>query len=236
MVLKPEMKITVTRNGPYVVTGNVPLNRELAICDRDGTPVRWEAGERYPDRGIYSLCRCGKSANKPYCDGAHLASGFKDAEHSPKQPEPFFEEADVIEGPGVTLYDYLSLCATGRFCHRGGDVWKLAATASDRESVECVIRDACDCPSGRLVAADRETGKPIEPDLKPEISLIELPGSKISGPLWVKGGIVIESIGGWQYEVRNRVTLCRCGTSRNMPFCDGSHISIGFNDGTEEVS
>ncbi|HET8688843.1 MAG TPA: CDGSH iron-sulfur domain-containing protein [Methanosarcina sp.] len=42
----------------------------------------------------------------------------------------------------------------------------------------------------------------------------------------MRGGIPIESADGKQYEIRNRVTLCRCGKSRNKPFCDGSHVEI----------
>lgn len=52
----------------------------------------------------------------------------------------------------------------------------------------------------------------------------------VSGPLWFKGGIQIESSSGFFYEKRNRVTLCHCGASRNKPFCDSSHIEIGFKD------
>ena len=36
---------------------------------------------------------------------------------------------------------------------------------------------------------------------------------------------------GYRYEVRNRVTLCRCGASKIKPFCDGSHAAIKFKDG-----
>ena len=49
-------------------------------------------------------------------------------------------------------------------------------------------------------------------------------------PLWVRGGVQIVSADGGVYEVRSRVTLCRCGASSNKPFCDGSHASIGFDD------
>jgi len=54
---------------------------------------------------------------------------------------------------------------------------------------------------------------------------------EISGPLWGRGGIPVIGADGVTYEVRNRVALCRRGASSNKPFCDGSHASIGFNDG-----
>jgi CDGSH-type Zn-finger protein len=44
----------------------------------------------------------------------------------------------------------------------------------------------------------------------------------------VRGGIAITSADGYTYEVRNRVTLCRCGHSKNKPFCDGTHSDIDF--------
>ena len=48
--------------------------------------------------------------------------------------------------------------------------------------------------------------------------------------IWVKGGIRIEGADGRSYEIRNRVTLCRCGQSSNKPFCDGTHVSMHFCD------
>ena len=59
---EPKGTITVRPNGPYRVEGGVPL--EAA----DGTP--------YDLKPAYSLCRCGKSANKPYCDKSHVECGF----------------------------------------------------------------------------------------------------------------------------------------------------------------
>jgi CDGSH-type Zn-finger protein len=224
-----EKKITVIKDGPYLVNGSVPLAAELIVYGPDDIPACWETGKRYPLQDSYSLCRCGSSDDKPYCDGKHADTGFKDEDQAPD--EAFFEIADVIEGPGINLFDVPPLCALAGFCHRGGNIWKLAATGSDQQSIGVVIDDACDCPAGRLVAADRSSREPIERELEPSISVVEMPVKNRSGPLWFKGGIPIESIDGWTYEVRNRVTLCRCGESKNMPFCDASHTSIDFNSG-----
>ena len=45
----------------------------------------------------------------------------------------------------------------------------------------------------------------------------------------------IESADGKKYEIRNRVTLCRCGKSNNKPFCDGNHLQSRFNDGDKSL-
>ncbi|AKB11853.1 Iron-binding zinc finger CDGSH type [Methanosarcina thermophila] len=70
---------------------------------------------------------------------------------------------------------------------------------------------------------DNATGKAIEPEFEKSI-VVESPPRYEQGPLWVRGGIPIESADGKLYEIRNRVTLCRCGKSKNKPLCDGSHI------------
>jgi CDGSH-type Zn-finger protein len=46
----------------------------------------------------------------------------------------------------------------------------------------------------------------------------------------VTGGVRIRRSDGTDMEVRNRVTLCRCGASKNKPLCDGSHVDVGFRD------
>jgi len=55
------------------------------------------------------------------------------------------------------------------------------------------------------------------------------------GPIWVKGGVPVESADASVFENRNRVTLCRCGGSKNKPFCDGTHLKDRFNDGDESI-
>jgi iron-binding CDGSH zinc finger protein len=80
--------------------------------------------------------------------------------------------------------------------------------------------------------SDRASGKAIEPHLEPSIGLVQDTAQGISGPVWVRGGIPVVAADGTTYEVRNRVTLCRCGASSNKPFCDGSHASTHFTDKT----
>ena len=60
-----DTKITVRNNGPLLVSGPVILEDAL------GLPFGL-AG-----RATIALCRCGASANKPFCDGAHNGAGFK---------------------------------------------------------------------------------------------------------------------------------------------------------------
>ena len=128
--------------------------------------------------------------------------------------------------------DLPELCARARFCHdQAGDVWNNTEQSGDPAAKKEAVRQARLCPSGRLVARDKKTGRAIEPELEQEIGLIEDPKMKVSGPVWAKGGIEVESADGLKYETRNRATLCRCGKSQNKPFCNGCHIEEKFNDG-----
>ncbi len=140
-------------------------------------------------------------------------------------------QAKVFDGPVLVLTDAESLCAFGRFCDPNGQVWNQAEHTDDAKVAATFLRQVHNCPAGRLVAWDKKTRQPIEPELPPSIGLIEDPVQECSGPIWVRGGIAIESGDGFEYEVRNRVTLCRCGASNNKPFCDCSHAAIKFKAG-----
>jgi len=223
---KVKPKIKIVKNGPYRVSGNVPIAKQTIIADEEGVPVRWQEGEKYPEKKECGLCRCGESRAKPYCDGAHKKINFDGTETASKKK--YLEQIEKIEGPDLALLDAPDLCASARFCDRGEGAWNLTRGSGNPESRKMAIEESCDCPSGRLVAWDKKTAKAIEPNFSPSIGLVEDPSAGASGPLWVRGSIPIESADGAHYEVRNRVTLCRCGKSKNKPFCDGTHISIGF--------
>ncbi|WP_214323218.1 CDGSH iron-sulfur domain-containing protein [Nonomuraea sediminis] len=72
------MRIEVTPNGPYSVSGSVPIRKQIIGTDERGQSVSWVEGEAYPARERYELCRCGHSRNKPFCDGTHATIGFTD--------------------------------------------------------------------------------------------------------------------------------------------------------------
>jgi CDGSH-type Zn-finger protein len=223
-----EPRISVQKDGPYNVRGDVPLSKGEIGCDESGTAIEWREGDRYPDKPAYALCRCGKSETKPYCDGSHIIAGFDGAETADRVL--YLAHADVIEGPGVTLTDDRDLCAEARFCDARGGLWNRVLDAESEADCEAVVAQTGLCPSGRYVAWENESGVALEPDLEPSIVVVEDPQQDASGPLWVRGGITVESADGTPYETRNRVTLCRCGESKNKPFCDGTHLAVGFKD------
>ena len=64
-------KVQVSRNGPYIVSGMVPVAEQTIVCDSDGTSVGWRSGKQYPLQEKCALCRCGHSRNKPFCDSSH---------------------------------------------------------------------------------------------------------------------------------------------------------------------
>lgn len=220
-------KVTIVKDGPYLVEGGLPLAKEI-IGTAHGLSVKWVPGETYPHQEQYALCRCGRSANKPFCDGAHAKAPFDGTETASRAP--YLEQADLIKGPTMSLTDVEGLCAFARFCDPHGQVWNLVERTDHPEARGYFTRETCDCPSGRLVAWDNATGEAVEPAFEPSIRLIEDPANQCSGPIWLRGGVPVVGADGFEYEVRNRVTLCRCGASQNKPFCNGAHAAIGFTD------
>ena len=190
-------------------------------CDSKGIPAEWFFGGVFPTKQSYILCRCGQTKSKPFCDGTHAKINFDGNETSDN--EPFDKLAKEYDGPTLQLKDAEILCASARFCHRGGDIWPQIPKSDHLKLKQNAIRDAVDCPSGRLVVFDKQSATRIEPSFEKSIGFILDPSKGVDGPLWVRGGIPIYSAEGKLYEVRNRVTLCRCGKSTNKPFCDSSH-------------
>lgn len=225
---KAQVRVTITKDGPYMVTGNIPLAKQIIGTDAEGSSEVWIERHKYPEQHAYALCRCGQSQKKPFCDGSHAQVGFDGAETASR--ESYVDQAQVLDGPTMQLTDVENLCAFGRFCDPNGQVWNQVSSTDDPEVRENFIRQVGNCPAGRLVAWDKATGKAIEPELPISIGLVEDPAQQCSGPIWLRGGIPVVSSDGFVYEVRNRVTLCRCGESQNKPFCDGTHAAMKFSD------
>lgn len=213
--------IRVTQNGPYVVSGNVSISEQTIMADDEGTAYEWCEGKKYLLRENCVLCRCGQSKNKPFCDKTHVRVNFDGAEKATQTP--CVGRAKIFNGPTLQLLDVEDLCASARFCHRAGGVWNLISKTDKPEERKIVIEEVGDCPSGRLIVRDKKTQRIIEPEYSPSIGIIEDPQVGVSGPIWVRGSIPVESCEGKIYKIRNRVTLCRCGKSSNKPFCDSSH-------------
>ena len=212
-------KIIVTENGPYLVSGNISLSEEKIADDEKGDPLKWKKGKEYQCNEPYALCRCGDSNNKPFCDRSH-AKGFDGRETA--STAKYLGQCGKIEGPGLILTDAESFCSGAKFCHRKEGAWTLTENSDDPESKKLAIEETHNCPSGRLAVWDKKE-KIIEPELKESISLTKHSDGTM-GPLWIKGKIPVESFSGKKYEARSRMTLCRCGKSKNKPFCDGKHV------------
>ncbi len=218
-------KITIIKNGPYEVSGGVSIYEKVIVPKGRGYELR--DGRELPQEENYALCRCGKSKNAPFCDGSHRTKGFSGEETASRQK--YHDRAERIEGASVDLLDD-GRCAFGRFCHRqNGNAWELAEASAEGDNRQEAIRAATECPAGRLTAVDKD-GTEHEDDYAPSIEIVQDPERRVSAGIFVKGRIPIVSADGVEYEVRNRVALCRCGESEDKPFCDASHVTTRYQD------
>ena len=212
--------IEVQPNGPYVVSGSIPLVRVHTVHSEQDEPIDWLIDETIDAQETYRLCRCGNCANKPFADDDGCSS-FDGTETAPT--DTYADRAKTLGGTIVTIVDDRKICSHAGFCaNRITNAWKAAKKIDEddalREQIVSMVRR---CPSGALTY--EVDGSTVEPELPLQI------GVETNGPYRVTGGIAITRADGQPFEVRNRMSLCRCGQSKNKPLCDGTHREIGFS-------
>ena len=200
--------ITPSENGPYIVK-----NLEN-LASRKGAVETKE---------MVALCRCGGSANKPFCDGTHAKNGFSSA----KLDGRLEDKRDNYVGQKITIHDNRGICAHAGRCtdglasvfHLKEEPWIFPDSASAEEIIDTIKK----CPSGALsysidgVEYQGNGGVP---------SIFIAP----NGPYVVSGGPDLENTERGEHASKDHFTMCRCGGSKNKPFCDGTHWYNEFTD------
>lgn len=208
-----ETKISMREDGPLVVTA------PPKIRNFDGAEV--------PTKEVSALCRCGASNNKPFCDGSHRGAGFSSAPDHGKIRNTEIQYTGDIEGRDITI------AYTPVLCSHAGECSSRAAkifNPSDRPwirpengSLDDILNVLAACPSGalRLAIADQPPQHLTSAEV--EISIEQ------HGPYHVKN-IALDAEFNGTGASRAKYVLCRCGQSKNKPFCDGTHHDIKWRD------
>jgi len=208
-------KVTCLPNGPYYLLNNLTPQVIPNIQKSKGDPCATITG--------VALCRCGGSNNKPFCDGTHGKNGFTDK----KLTDGTFNKRDNYVGKMITIHDNRGICAHAGHCTDNlSSVFKLneepwidpeGATAND------IINTIAKCPSGAL-SYTVDNIEHRDHDCEPMVTVTK------DGPYAVTGSIELVDQPQGEGVSTEHYTLCRCGGSKNKPFCDGTHWHIGFKD------
>ena len=227
-----DKKIVVQKNGPYLVYGDIPLVRKAQVVSEFGEPIAWRKGEVIETSGLYELCRCGHSSNKPFCDKTHEKIGFDGTESAVTRPTAD-RQVILAGGTHIVVKRDFSLCMDAGFCgNRFANIPKMVGNTDDTRVRSLVIAMIERCPSGSYTYSIEQGEADMEPDLPQQAAVVTemTDDGPIMGPLWITGNIPIERSDGKPFETRNRVTLCRCGLSKTKPLCDGAHRTLGIKE------
>lgn len=204
---RPEIK--PSQHGPFLVTNISSFTNSK--------------GEALPTSPEMALCRCGGSRNKPFCDGTHARIGFTSDRDPSRTPDGVVD----YTGAKITVHFNKLQCSASEECARGlpkvfrhgRTPWIEPDHAETAELVEVIRR----CPSGAL----RYT---LRGEVGPQHA--EPPSIRIrrNGPYEVKGNVPLRTPFWCHSASRKIYALCRCGASKNKPFCDGSHWRVKFKD------
>jgi len=146
------------------------------------------------------------------------------------EPTAMVDGIEHVEGRALTLLYDGKRCIHARFCVTGAPTVFLANVKGpwihpDTVDPELLAAIAHECPSG-AIRYRRKDGRPEES--APPVNLAAL---REAGPYAFRGQLMIDGV-----DCGFRATLCRCGASKNKPFCDGSHHDIGFSATGEPAS
>ncbi|MFQ6103044.1 MAG: CDGSH iron-sulfur domain-containing protein [Candidatus Glassbacteria bacterium] len=206
------------KNKPWII-----FNKYSPYMVVDCKVMKNSKGENVPLAPVSSLCRCGASGHKPYCDGTHSKIGFV----GEKDPDRVPDRLKEYTGKDITIIDNRGVCSHSEECIKNlGSVFRKDRRPwiePDAATVKDIVGTIEKCPSGAL---SYKIGEKHYKDLDREPAILV---SK-NGPLEVVGGIELKDDMGSKPESREHYTLCRCGASKNKPFCDGAHHEIGFRD------
>ena len=196
-------------NGPYLVTGI-------------GTLLN-SRGDALASRPAMALCRCGGSANKPFCDGTHARIEFSSA----KSPERVPDRLDRYPGDGVTVEDNRGICQHSGFCtdelRAVFHVHNEPFVDPNGAAAERIVAQVRRCPSGALHAV-RGGERFGDGGGEQRITVSK------DGPYRVAGAVPLAEAQLASGQTPDHYALCRCGGSKNKPFCDGTHWYNGFTD------
>lgn len=212
---KEKPKIACLSNGPYYLINDFTPKVVPNLESSTGEPLSTVSG--------VALCRCGGSANKPFCDGTHGTNGFTDKNLADSK----LNKRDDYIGKNITIHDNRAVCAHAGLCTDGlSSVFKLKQEPwidPDADDAEKIIEIVNSCPSGALSYSVNDI-ESNEIEREPKVTVAK------NGPFVVTGDIELLGQTMGDQVSKEHYTLCRCGASKNKPFCDGTHWSIGFTD------
>jgi CDGSH-type Zn-finger protein len=206
-------KIACLPNGPYyLIYGSAPETIPY---------LRKADGSTCSKVDAVALCRCGGSKTKPLCDGTHSTIGFS----GKRLTDGSNDKRRSYAGKAITIHDNRGICAHAGYCtdhlstvfREEGTPW-IDADGADAAAIVATIEK---CPSGALSYSIDGVEK-RDHDAPPSITATR------NGPYAVTGGIELLGVEFGDGASKEHYTLCRCGASKNKPFCDGSHWDINF--------
>lgn len=193
--MSERIEVTVFENGPYKLSG--------------ASQVRY-CGKALAADGDLFICRCGDSANPPFCDGTHNRAGFDDTNPERKQ-----KDVAVWEGKTVRTRFNPNACMHVFHCKPLNDL-RERELAGDAAAAQEIMRVVASCPSGALSYESKGAAEPELATPEVQVDIIECGELRITVP---------HDINAERFEGQDpaRATLCRCGLSKSKPWCDGRH-------------